>query len=220
MKRRVLIETIPAPLASLYEKATKLVIESYYSGVAEEIVSGFKEGALLDLGTGPGYLPIEILKRSPLIRCDGIDLSRRLIRMARVNAQKAGVADRLNFEVGNAAELRFDDESYDRVISTGMLHMLKDPVKVLAECYRVLKPGGAAWIYDPARVSSQLDKEKWKASLNVMEKLSYLLFRLYLRINPPYTYGRGQVEEMVASTKFKEYEIEEEDKEIIIRLKK
>ncbi|MGD9321163.1 MAG: class I SAM-dependent methyltransferase [Desulfobacteraceae bacterium] len=220
MKRRVLIERIPAPLASLYEKATRLVIESYYSQVAEEIVSSLRKGTLLDLGSGPGYLPIEVVKRSPLIKCDGIDLSGRLIKMALVNARKAGVADRLNFEVGNAAKLRFEDESYDMVISTGMLHMLRDPVRMLKECYRVLKQGGEAWIYDPASVSSQMDKEKWKASLNVMEKLSYVLFRLYLRVNPAYTYGREQVEEMIAATKFKEYEIEEEDREIKVKLRK
>lgn len=220
VKQRVLIERIPAPLASLYEKATRLVIESYYSGVAEEIVSSFRGGLLLDLGTGPGYLPIEIVRMSSAISCDGIDLSGRLIKMARSNALKAGVAGRLNFEVGNAAKLRFEDESYDMVISTGMLHMLKDPVKVLMECYRVLRPGGEAWIYDPARVSSQMDKVKWKASLNVMERLSYVLFKLYLRISPPHTYGREQVEEMIAATKFKEYEIEEEDNELKIKLKK
>jgi ubiquinone/menaquinone biosynthesis C-methylase UbiE len=220
VNQRVLIERIPAPLASLYEKATRLVIESYYSGVAEEIVSSFKRGTLLDLGTGPGYLPIEIVKRSPSIRCDGIDLSRRLVKMARGNARKAGVADRLNFEVGNAANLRFEDESYDMVISTGMLHMLRDPVKVLMECYRVLRPGGEAWIYDPACVSSQMDKEKWKASLNTIEKLSYVLFKLYLRISPPHTYVREQVEEMIAATEFEEYDIEEEDKEIKVRLRK
>lgn len=220
VKQRVLIERIPAPLASLYEKATRLVIESYYSGVAEEIVSSFRGGLLLDLGTGPGYLPIEIVRMSSAISCDGIDLSGRLIKMARSNALKAGVAGRLNFEVGNAAKLRFEDESFDMVISTGMLHMLKDPVKVLMECYRVLRPGGEAWIYDPARVSSQMDKVKWKASLNVMERLSYVLFRLYLRISPPHTYGREQVEEMIAATKFKEYEIEEEDNELKIKLKK
>lgn len=220
VKQRVLIERIPAPLASLYEKATRLVIESYYSGVAEEIVSSFRGGLLLDLGTGPGYLPIEIVRMSSAISCDGIDLSGRLIKMARSNALKAGVAGRLNFEVGNAAKLRFEDESFDMVISTGMLHMLKDPVKVLMECYRVLRPGGEAWIYDPARVSSQMDKVKWKASLNVMERLSYVLFRLYLRISPPHTYGREQVEEMIAATKFKEYEIEEEDREIKVKLRK
>jgi len=220
VKQRVVIERIPAPLASLYEKATRLVIESYYRGVAEEIVSSFKGGLLLDLGTGPGYLPIEIVKRSSAISCDGIDLSGRLIKMARRNAMKAGVADRLNFEVGNAANLRFENESYDMVISTGMLHMLKDPVRVLMECYRVLRPGGEAWIYDPARVSSQMDKVKWKASLNVMERLSYALFKLYLRICPPHTYDREQVEEMIAATQFKEYEIEEEDEEIKVKLRK
>ena len=220
MKRRVLIERIPAPLASLYEKATRLVIESYYSQVADEVVSRFKEGTLLDLGTGPGYLPIEIVKRSPFVRCDGIDLSGRLIKMARVNALKAGMAERLNFEVGNAAQLPFEDASYHMVISTGMLHMLKDPVKVLRECYRVLKPAGEAWIYDPARVSSQMDKEKWRASLDFIEKLSYSLFKLYLRISPPYTYSREQVETLIAATEFKEYEIEEKDEEIKVKLRK
>lgn len=220
MKRKVFIERIPAPLASLYEKATRLVIESYYSQVAEEIVTSFEAGTLLDLGTGPGYLPIEIVKRSSSVRCDGIDLSRRLIKLARANALKAGVANRLNFEVGNAAKLRFEDESYDMVISTGMLHMLKDPIKVLRECYRVLKAGGEAWIYDPAQVSSKMDVKKWKVSLTFFERLSYLLFKLYVLISPPYTYRREQIEEMIAATKFKEYGIEEEDKEIKIKLKK
>lgn len=220
MKARVLIERIPAPLASLYEKATRLVIESYYSEVAEEIVASLKAGTILDLGTGPGYLPIEIVKRSPSIKCDGIDLSRRLIKMAQVNASKAGVEDRLNFEVGNAAKLRSEDESYDMVISTGMLHMLKDPIKVLRECCRVLKSGGEAWIYDPARVSSQMDVKKWKASLTFPERLSYVLFKLYNLIIPPHTYNREQVIAMIADTNFKEYWVEEEGEEIKIKLRK
>jgi hypothetical protein len=53
-----------------------------------------------------------------------------------------------------------------------------------------------------------------------MEKLSYLLFKLYLRIKPTYTYRREQVEEMITATEFKEYEIEDEDKEIRIKLRK
>ncbi len=52
------IERIPGVLASSYEKATNLAIESYYHQVAEEVVSVFKEGTILDLGTGPGNLPV------------------------------------------------------------------------------------------------------------------------------------------------------------------
>lgn len=220
MKRRVLMERIPAPLTSLYEKASRLVIESYYSELAEEIVSNLATGAILDLGTGPGYLPVEIVRRSSSIRCDAIDLSPGMIKTAQTNALRAGVADRLNFEVGNAAQLRFEDESYDMVISTGMLHMLRDPVKVLRECCRVLKPGGDAWILDPARVSSQMDVKEWKASLNFLERLSYVLFKLYLRMNPTHTYSRDQVEQLIAATSFEDYRVDQEGEEIRVRLKK
>jgi ubiquinone/menaquinone biosynthesis C-methylase UbiE len=124
VKYWIQIERIPGPLAYSYEKATRMVIETYYSEVADELVSNLKDGIILDLGTGPGYLPIEIAKRSPLIRIIGIDLSRKLILMARRNALKAGLSDRLDFRVGNASKLQFEDASFDMVLSTGMLHSL------------------------------------------------------------------------------------------------
>jgi len=218
--RRIIIERIPGPMASVYEKATRMVIDSYYSQVAEEVASRLKSGTILDLGTGPGYLPIEIVKRAPSIKVDGVDLASKLIRIARGNAVGAGVADKLHFEVGNATRLRFEDGSYDMVLSTGMLHMLKNPVKVINECYRVLKSGGEAWIYDPAKVSSQIDVRKWKASLTLWERFLYRLFTLFSPFNPPHTYSREQVIEMLATTDFKEYWIEEGDNEIRLKLRK
>jgi len=220
LKQRTIIERIPGPFASLYEKATRMVIESYYGQVAEEIVASLKAGTILDLGTGPGYLPIEIVKRSPCIRVFGIDLTRKLINMAKLNAFRAGVADRLHFEVGNAARLRFENNSYDMVISTGMLHSLKDPVVVLRECYRVLKPGGEVWIYDPARVSSHIDINRWKASFSLKERVLYVLFRLFVIFNPSHTYSRKQVTVIIEATAFDDYEIEEEKDELKIKLKK
>jgi ubiquinone/menaquinone biosynthesis C-methylase UbiE len=214
------IERIPAPFASLYEKAAKLVVGSYYAGVARDIAGFLKTGLILDLGTGPGYLPIEIVRICPSIRVVGIDLSRRLIKMAQANALKTELHDRVHFEVGNAARLRFQDNAYDMVISTGMLHGLKNPVQVLKESYRVLKPGGEAWIYDPAKVTSQVDMKSWKASLTLTEELMNVVFALFARLNPPRPYNKAQAAAMIAASPFKEYELEEDKEEIKIKLKK
>jgi ubiquinone/menaquinone biosynthesis C-methylase UbiE len=214
------IERIPDLFASIYEKATRMVLETYYDPVAEEVVSFLRDGTILDLGTGPGYLPIRIAKKSPSIRIDGIDLGQKLIAMARANAIKAGVSDRVNFEVGNAGKLRFEDDSYDMVLSTGMLHALNDPVGVLRECYRVLKPGGETWIYDPARVSSYIDKKKYLASLSFKEKIISLLFSFYTKFNPPHSYNKEKVSGMIDQTDFKEYCIEEKGNEIKVQLTK
>ena len=214
------IERIPALFVTIYEKACRLVIERYYRRVAEEIVSEFREGRMLDLGTGPGYLPIEIAKKTPLVTVVGIDLSRPFIRMAGEKALQAGLERRVQFEVGNATKLSFEDESFDRVISTGMLHMLKDPAKMFRECYRILKSGGQAWIFDPARVSSQIDKERWKESFTFLERWIYPLLGLYSRINPPHVYTREQLVSMIESSSFQEYEMEEDAGEWRIRLRK
>lgn len=220
MKNWLKIERIPGPLASSYEKATRLAIELYYSKVADEIVSNFQQGLILDLGTGPGYLPIEILKRSSNVKIIGVDLSRRLIHMARKNVQLAGLSDRLSFEFGNSSKLRFNDGEFDMVLSTGMLHSLKQPVKVFQEIYRVLKKGGEAWIYDPARVAFYIDRNKWKASLSLRDRFFLWLFRALGLLRPIKTYNPEQVREMLTSTDFEVLSIEAQKDEIKIKLKK
>jgi ubiquinone/menaquinone biosynthesis C-methylase UbiE len=220
MKAWIKIERIPGVLASAYEKATRMVIESYYRPVAREIVANLYEGTILDLGTGPGNLPIEIAKRSPTIKVIGVDLSRKLIEIARSNASKAGLADRLAFQSGNAGRLEFADSSFDMVISTGMLHSLKEPVAVLQEIHRVLKSGREAWIFDPARVASRVDRERWKASLTLRERFFLGLFKIFGLHKPIKTYTRKQAIVLIKQTDFKDFWIDEQEKEIKIKLKK
>ena len=220
MRRWFKIERIPGVLATAYEKGTRLVIDSYYSHVADEIVAHLPGDEILDIGTGPGYLPIEIAKRSVNVRITGIDLSRKLLDMARSNAAKAGLSDRLTFQLGDAGRIEFEDASFDMVISTGMLHSLKDPVKVIQEIYRVLKASGEAWIFDPARVSGSVDRNKWKASLNLRERFFLKLFQLSGLHKPIKTYTREEALAIVAKTDFKDYRIDARDNEIRIKLKK
>jgi len=220
MKRWFKYERIPGLLASSYEKASRMVIDGYYSKVADEIVSHIRQGSMLDLGTGPGYLPVEIVKRAPDINITGVDLSRKLIHMARINAQKAGYASQLHFEVGNSARLRFDDADFDMVISTGMLHSLKNPVNVLLEINRVLKDGANAWIYDPANVIQYIDRKKWKASLNLRERFFLWIFGLLGLHKPIAVYRKSDVVPMIEAAGFEKYEIKEGAREIRIKLMK
>jgi ubiquinone/menaquinone biosynthesis C-methylase UbiE len=220
MKQWIKIERIPGVLASSYEKATRMVIEEYYGPVAEEIVRTFASGVILDLGTGPGYLPIEIARRAPDINIIGVDLSRSLVRIAQTNAAETNFSHQLQFEVGNAARLHFDNASFDMVISTGMLHSLKNPVAVLNEIHRVLKKGGETWIYDPANIAACIDARKWKASLNTRERVFLWFFRLIGLHKPITTYTREQVVPMIEATDFKSIEIDERQIEIRIKLRK
>ena len=197
-----------------------MVIEGYYRQVADEITSNIQQGSLLDLGTGPGYLPVEIVKRAPDINITGVDLSRKLIHISRANAQKAGLSSQLSFEVGNSARLRFGDAVFDMVISTGMLHSLKNPVNVLMEIKRVLKDGGNAWIYDPANVIQYINKTKWKASLNVREKFFLWIFGLLGLLKPIAVYRKSDVIPMIEAAGFKNYTVDERNREIRIKLTK
>jgi ubiquinone/menaquinone biosynthesis C-methylase UbiE len=216
MKHWIRIERIPAPLASAYEKASRMVRGSYYQKMSEEILAHGNKGYFLDVGTGPGYLPIAIARRSSAIRVVGVDLSRPLIRMARINAAREGFSDRLTFEVGNGARLRFADQSFDMVISTGVFHSLKDPVAVLREMRRVLKEGGEVIICDPALVGSTVDRGGWWACLTFREKLFLKLFHWAGLHRPIETFSWEQAVRMLREAGFSHFQADKKGNELKI----
>jgi ubiquinone/menaquinone biosynthesis C-methylase UbiE len=147
------MERIPAPGAIVYawiaSKSPPLRV--LCNAVAAEVTKAITAGRILDVGTGPGYLPIEIATRAPGLALDGIDLSPAMVKLARKTAAKRGVADRVRFQRAHAADLPFDDGSFDLVISTLSFHHWARPLECLAELHRVLKPQHEAWIYDARR---------------------------------------------------------------------
>ena len=214
--RRLIPEGIPWFAADLYDRVAKTAVGGYYRKVAEEVVAAVDCGVILDVGIGPGYLPIEIAKMAPNIRIDGIDLSKRLIEIARSNAAAVSVANHLHFEVGDANKLRFDNDSYDMLISTGAFHSWRNPVMVLNECYRVLKPGKEAWIYDPAEIVTNEGIEVLR-SLRARDRFAY---RLASFISKSRAYSKDEVYEIIGKTKFEDYQVEERGNELKSRLRK
>jgi ubiquinone/menaquinone biosynthesis C-methylase UbiE len=99
---------------------------------------------ILDVGTGAGLLPFELLHSSvPLGPILGIDISRGMIARAREKASARGIApSRLRFEEMDAEHLEPSDASFDLVLSAFALTHVPHPDVALREIHRVLRPGG------------------------------------------------------------------------------
>ncbi|MBN1476139.1 class I SAM-dependent methyltransferase [Candidatus Sumerlaeota bacterium] len=99
---------------------------------------------LLDIGCGLGAKAIFYAKETPVAEVVGVDLSERRIGQARAFAECAGVGEpRLRFEVGDASGMPFENESFDLLLSEDMIEHVADVPGFLAECRRVLRPGGS-----------------------------------------------------------------------------
>ena len=205
--RYLLPEKIPEIFVDLYDSFAFKALESYYLETAREIVSYCPRGRILDVGCGPGYLPLQAAKLSEHIRVDGVDLSPKMIMLARNNSRKANLEDYLNFFVSDGNALAIPEQCYDMIISTGVLHSLKNPVAFIDECHRVLKPGKEAWIFDPARIVSSKEhplQNRWGKGTKL---ILYAGMVLLIKIFKPRPYSREEVIEMVKKSRFSDYTI-------------
>ncbi len=196
-------EAIPFPLSRVYSLITSSrMIRDYYEAVASQVLSEEPAGRVLDIGTGPGRLPIIIASRDKYVHVTGLDLSPDMVKIATAEARKKGLAN-LDFKAGNASELPFGDREFDLVLSTLSFHHWKEPEAALDEIYRVLREGGEAWIYDiPRKVNPQV----WADM-----KKRYGLFAptfLHLHTFTEPFYDEKMLAEMATASRFKKFEID------------
>jgi SAM-dependent methyltransferase len=103
--------------------------------------------AILDVGCGPGTITIDLAARVRPGRVIGIDASTDVVAQAAGLAASEGVAN-VEFRVGDASALEFDDATFDVVHAHQVLQHLRRPVDALREFRRVLKPGGVVAVRD------------------------------------------------------------------------
>ncbi|MBU0508158.1 class I SAM-dependent methyltransferase [bacterium] len=113
--------------------------------------AGFHGGRILDSGCGFGGVAIEVARAFPETEIVGVDLSEPLLEMARLLAEEKGIASRSRFEKASVESLPFEDDSFDVVINTFMLHIVENPPAMLNEIERVLKLNGHLFLYDLRR---------------------------------------------------------------------
>jgi len=104
--------------------------------------------SVLDCGCGPGTITLGIAARVAPGRVVGVDFGGSQIEAALLNARRASIAN-AEFEAADCRSLPLTSNSFDRVFSHALLEHVADPIRVLGEMHRGLKPGGIIGVCSP-----------------------------------------------------------------------
>jgi ubiquinone/menaquinone biosynthesis C-methylase UbiE len=129
-----------------------------HSGVNARFVSEFlaahgpcRGGAILDVGTGPGRIPIELCRADPTATVLAVDLARHMLNLARENVATASLSDRIQLELVDAKGIPYPDGQFEAVLSNTIIHHIPNPAPALAEMVRLVAPGGTLMVRDLTR---------------------------------------------------------------------
>ena len=122
-------------------------LTSRYPYVVQDVLRHCKpaKGFWVDLGAGRGQVAIPLIEATgnPVVM---IDPDAKAMAEGLEIARKKGLENRLSAVVGTAEAMPFPDNSVDLVVSRGSIFFWQDQAKGLQEVYRVLRPGGKAYI--------------------------------------------------------------------------
>jgi len=120
----------------------------YYDRISETIADSIEHciirlapqpgDRVLDVATGTGWTARRVVTRGAVVT--GVDLGADLIDAAEALADKDGLT--IDFQVGDAEKLEFEDQSFDAVISTFGVMFVRNPEAAAAELIRVCRKGG------------------------------------------------------------------------------
>jgi ubiquinone/menaquinone biosynthesis C-methylase UbiE len=143
----------PKALARLYGLISQvpLVRTTHRRFIAGALSQGVTQGCGLDLGTGPGYVAMEIARQRPDLKMVGLDLAAHMVEKAshqQVGTGRNGCGLWLQ---GDGHRLPFGNGALDLVVSSFALHHWDEPSRILNEIARVLAPRGRYYIADVCR---------------------------------------------------------------------
>jgi ubiquinone/menaquinone biosynthesis C-methylase UbiE len=190
----------PRFAAGLYSRLTRTAsLQQQYQEIAACLSGQVKSGRLLDVGTGPGRLLLEVHRLNPELQLYGLDISLAMIELARKNL--AGVT--ADLKVANVCTTGYESDFFDVVTCTGSFYLWDQPEKGLEEIHRILKSGGSVHLLETHR---DYDHDAYRAALKTNLKREGLAMRLFgplllaeaLRM----AYRADEVAEIVGRTSF------------------
>lgn len=131
---------------------------------------------LLDVAGGTGDIAFRFLKRAPGSTAMVLDLTEGMLAEGRKRAEAEAMADRLDWTVGDAMALPFEDAVFDRyTISFGIRNVTR-PEDALTEAFRVLRPGGRLMVLEFSQIPNDLLQWAYdRYSFNVIPAMGQMI---------------------------------------------
>ena len=172
---------------------------------ATHLTGGLPEGAaVLEVAPGPGYFAIEMARLNRL-HVTGLDISYTFVEIARENARQMGV--NVDFQQGDAANMPFNDGSFDLIICPAAFKNFRQPGKAINEMHRVLRSGGTAIIQDMRKDTSDATIRDEVVPMR-LNPLNAFMTRQALGALRRRAYTKEQFERLAAESAFGGCEIE------------
>jgi ubiquinone/menaquinone biosynthesis C-methylase UbiE len=193
---------MPAFAARLYDNLTGVKgVNKGFEEIAAFIGSQIKGGKLLDIGTGPGRLLLEINKSDPTTELFGLDISASMLEVAQQNLQNI---HNVQLKVGNITNTDFLADYFDCIVSSGSFYNWDKPVESINEIFRILKPGCTAFIFESYNdYNHELLNTRMKENLKGYPILRKTLSKYFLKKQLRMTYSLKEFDEIVKKTDFK-----------------
>ena len=113
----------------------------------------FTEGHIIDMGCGPGDIPVRFARALPLCRITGVDASEPMIGLAGAAVKQAGLVNRIAFRCERFQALSLAEPA-DAAVSNSLLHHVPNPLQFWYRLRQLVKPGSPVLVMDLFRPES------------------------------------------------------------------
>ena len=186
-------------IATWYAKTTLKDLKRH-KFMAEQLAQKIPaHGKVLEIAPGPGYFCIELAKLGNY-QIAGLDISKSFVEIARRNAMEAGI--NIDFRLGNASDMPFKENTFNFTFCQAAFKNFSEPVRAIAEMYRVLRPGGTSVIADLRSDASPDGIEREVRNMGLGPNNEMMVRWTFKQMLLKSAYSVAEIERMIAQTPF------------------
>lgn len=167
--------------------------------IARDLASRVDGGRLLDIGTGPGWLLLEVHKLNPRFELYGLDVSAEMVQRAKNNLKGVNV----ELRHGSIRSTGYKNDFFDLITSTGSFYLWDQPMECVDEIHRILKVGRSACLFESYRDhDTQEFRRALVANLAKVDSIRRPLCRFALKKQLRMTYRTEEFARILDRSKF------------------